>query len=97
VILTSALCIHYSQGMNAQYLTIRNLPADLSAALEREKRRRGVSLNQTVIDLLQLSLGVRGPRRNGLSRLAGTWSHAEYRDFVKRIESLNEIDEEMWK
>jgi hypothetical protein len=82
--------------MNAGHLTIRNLPADVSAALEREKRRRGVSLNQVVIDLLQLSLGVNGPRRNGLARLAGTWSEAEHRDFLKRIESLNEIDKEMW-
>jgi len=83
--------------MNARHLTIRNLPADLSAALERERRRRGVSLNQTVIDLLQLSLGVHGPRRNGLARLAGTWSEPEHREFLERIESLNEIDPEMWK
>jgi len=83
--------------MNARHLTIRNLPADLSAALERERRRRGVSLNQTVIDLLQLSLGVHGPRRNGLARLAGTWSEPEHWEFLERIESLNEIDPEMWK
>lgn len=83
--------------MNAQHLTIRNLPADLSAALGREKLRRGVSLNQTVIDLLQISLGVHGPRRNGLARLAGSWSEAEHRKFLERIESLNEIDSEMWK
>lgn len=83
--------------MNAKHLTIRNLPCDLSAALESEKRRRGVSLNQTVIDLLQIGLGVHGPRRNGLARLAGTWSEAEHREFLKQVECLNEIDSEMWK
>ncbi|HUK14762.1 MAG TPA: PIN domain-containing protein [Bryobacteraceae bacterium] len=33
--------------MSANHLTVRNLPADVSAALAREKRRRGKSLNQT--------------------------------------------------
>ena len=33
-------------------LTIRNLLPALADALDREKRRRGRSLNQTVIDLL---------------------------------------------
>ena len=95
--LTANLRIHCSQIVNARHLTIRNLPADLATALEHERRRRGVSLNQTVIDLLQLSLGVHEPRRNGLARLAGTWSEAEHRKFLERIESLNEIDSEMWK
>jgi hypothetical protein len=83
--------------MNAHHLTIRNLPPDLSAALDRERRRRSTSLNQTVIDLLQTCLGVHGPRRNGLSRLAGTWTEAEHRKFLERVEGLNEIDAEMWK
>jgi hypothetical protein len=34
-------------------LTIRNLPPALAEALDREKHRRGQSLNQTVIDLLR--------------------------------------------
>ena len=55
-------------------LTIRNLPDDVADALEREKRRRGESLNQTVIDLLFQGLGVSGVRSNGLARLAGAWS-----------------------
>lgn len=85
------------QIVNAQYLTIRSLPPALAIALDAEKRRRGVSLNQTVIDLLELSLGVRGTRSNGLSRLAGTWSEAEHRKFLHAVEGFNEIDPEMWK
>ena len=83
--------------MNAHYLTIRNVPPDLSKALEREKRRRGVSLNQAVIDLLEAGLGVREQRSNGLTRLAGTWSAAQHREFLKNIESFSEIDSELWK
>ena len=39
-------------------ITLRNIPPDLAAALDREKRRRGQSLNRTAIDLLRQGLGV---------------------------------------
>jgi hypothetical protein len=44
--------------MNACHLTVRNLPCELVATLEKEKRRRGASLNPTVIDLLRQRLGI---------------------------------------
>ena len=40
------------------YLTVRNLPPRVAEALDAEKRRREISLNQTVIELLQSSLGI---------------------------------------
>ena len=80
-----------------QHLTVRNLPQAVSAALEREKQRRGTSLNQTVIDLLRQSLGVDSARRNGLRRLAGTWTEAEHREFLTNIKSFDEIDPELWQ
>ena len=83
--------------MNARHLTIRNLPSDVSAAIEREKRRRGVSVNQTVIDLLRLSLGVSGTRSNGLARLAGSWSDAEHRQFLRKIRVFDRVDRDLWK
>jgi plasmid stability protein len=85
------------QSMSALNLTVRNLPEEVSAALEREKRRRGTSLNQTVIDLLRQSLGVPGTRNNGLARLAGTWTEADQQEFLSSIHSLNEIDPDLWK
>jgi len=84
-------------SVNAQHLTVRNLPDDLSAALKREKRRRGTSLNQTVIDLLRLSLGVRETRSNGLARLAGTWTEAEHRRFLDDNQIFEKIDPEWWQ
>lgn len=83
--------------MNAHHLTVRNLPAEVSAALSREKRRRGTSLNRTVIDLLRQSLGVGGTRSNGLARLAGTWTAADERRFLAKIRPFEEIDFELWK
>jgi plasmid stability protein len=79
-----------------KHLTIRNLPADVAEALEREKRRRGESLNQTVIELLSQGLGVGATRSNGLARLAGRWSDEEFRRFETAVETFEAIDPEHW-
>lgn len=78
-------------------LTIRNLPPGLADALDREKRLRGKSLNQTVIDLLGQGLGAQGVRSNGLGRLAGGWSEDEFRDFERVTAQLEAVDEELWR
>jgi plasmid stability protein len=78
-------------------LTIRNLPEDVAAALEREKRRRGTSLNQTVIELLGQGLGVEGARSNGLAALAGSWDEEQLRQFEEAVAPFEEIDPELWR
>jgi plasmid stability protein len=86
------------QGGDAvKALTIRNLPPELAEALQREKRRRGNSLNQTVIDLLAQGLGAQGARSNGLGRLAGGWSEDEFRDFERATAQFEAVDEELWR
>lgn len=77
-------------------LTVRNVPSELAEALEREQRRRGGSLNQTVIELLQQGLGVGGPRSNGLARLAGGWTEEEFREFEEAVAPFDAIDPELW-
>lgn len=80
-------------------LTIRGVSRPLADALEREKRRRKQSLNQTVLAVLSDRLGVgdAGPRRNGLSRLAGTWSPETARRFARDVASTEQIDDELWR
>jgi plasmid stability protein len=85
------------QIVNAAHLTVRNLPDEVAAALERERRRRGLSLNQTVIDLLRQGLGVPGTRTNGIGRLAGTWSDEEHREFLSAVSEFEAIDPDFWK
>ena len=77
-------------------LTVRNLPPEVAEALEREKRRRGTSLNQTVIDLLSQGLGVGGIRTNGLAGLSGKWSEEDYRRFERVVAPFAEVDPELW-
>lgn len=82
-----------------EHLTIRKVPRALARALEAEKKRRGTSLNQTVIDLLNQGLGVGSVTRrsNGLAQLAGGWSDDEFEQFQRALAMTEEIDEEMWR
>ena len=82
-----------------KHLTVRNIPGDLAEALQKEKGRRGTSLNQTVVDLLRQSLGVGASarRRNGLARLAGTWTEEDLRRFEEAVACTEQIDEELWR
>lgn len=80
-----------------KHLTIRNLPPDVAQALEREKRRRGESINQTVIGLLSKGLGVGSPRSNGLADLSGKWSEEDLEEFESAVAPFAEIDDELWR
>ena len=80
-------------------MTIRKVPTELAAALETEKRRRGLSLNRTVLSLIEEALGISEgkARSNGLRRLAGTWNEEEFRRFEEAIAPLGEIDGDLWR
>lgn len=79
-----------------KHLTVRNLPPAIAEALDRERRRRGASLNQTVIELLEQSLGVAGTPSNGLGRFAGRWSDEDFREFQEAVAGFDTIDAELW-
>jgi hypothetical protein len=102
MLLISMKCIHSLQKINAtekamKHLTIRSLPPSLSAALEEEKRRRGKSLNRTVIELLSQALGVGTTRSNGLGQLAGTWNEEGFRRFEEAVAPFESTDSEIWR
>ena len=81
------------------YMTVRNIDPDLARALEDEKRRRGKSINQTVIELLRqaLSLDWKSKGANGLEKLAGTWSQDEFESFERATAVFEQIDAEQWQ
>jgi hypothetical protein len=79
-------------------LTVRKVSEEIARALKQERLRRGISLNQLVLELLRQSLGLGSNRYdNGLSKLAGTWSAAELLEFNEQMSSLNQIDSELWQ
>lgn len=80
-------------------LTVRNVDARLASALARETKRRGTSLNQTVLNVLRRGLGIDTPepRTNGLEKLAGTWTAEEFAEFEAKVAMFEEIDPELWR
>jgi len=82
-----------------KYLTVRNVPNDLAAALQHETKRRRESLNQTVLDLLRQALGVGSSQMptNGLEQLAGTWTEDELAEFENAVARFQQIDDELWQ
>ena len=82
-----------------RHLTVRNVPDDLGRALDREKRRRGTSLNQTILDLLRDALGVETgrARSNGLAKLAGSWSEEYRKRFEDSLAVAEQVDEDLWR
>jgi hypothetical protein len=85
--------------MTAKHLTVRNVPREIGRALDAERRRRGTSLNQTVLDLLASALGVRTgrPAPNGLVRLAGTWSERDLAELEAATADFERTDDELWR
>ena len=81
-----------------EQLTIHNVPPELAQALEQESLRLREPLEQTVIELLRQGLRIRaaGEKRNGLARLAGTWTEEEYQNFEAAIAVTEQIDEDLW-
>jgi len=80
-------------------LTIRNVDTRLASALARETKRRGMSLNHTVLDLLRRGLGIdtTAPRKNGLEKFAGTWTAQEFEEFEANVAMFEQIDPELWR
>jgi hypothetical protein len=80
-------------------LTVRNVDARLASALARETKRRGKSLNQTVLDVLRRGLGIDapGPATNGLEKLAGRWTAEEFEQFEANVAMFERIDPEIWR
>ncbi|HEY0554947.1 MAG TPA: hypothetical protein VGG20_11815 [Thermoanaerobaculia bacterium] len=80
-------------------LTIQNLPSELAQALERESLRLQAPLDQTVIELLRraLRIGSLEGVRNGLARLAGTWTPEEHARFEADVAVTEQVDEDLWR
>ncbi len=80
-------------------ITVRSVSPDLHDALREESRRRGRSINETVLDILRHSLGLvpRSRYDNGLGLLAGSWGEEEFREFERNASMFTRIDNEVWR
>jgi uncharacterized protein (DUF302 family) len=82
-------------------MTIRGLDDLTIRALKEKAKQEGMSVNSTLVKLLQEELGLKKKKRtvvyNDLDYLAGTWSDKDFKEFKKKIEDFEKIDETTWK
>lgn len=91
------------QSMKA--ITLRNLPPAVSREIEERARKSGLSLNKTVLRLLEERLLPKdtagkallgGQRHHDLDDLAGAWSEEEAAEFDRALSDERRIDPELW-
>lgn len=83
-------------------ITLRNLPPGLVKLIEQEAEQSGLSLNRTVIRLLEKNTDFdareRGERTyDDLDHLEGSWSEAEAVEFDRVLAEQRRIDPELWE
>lgn len=81
-------------------ITLRNLPKKLDQTIQKRAKEKGISVNKTVIALLEVQLGMK-PKKpsveyHDLDNLAGAWTKAEAAAFDKTLTKQRAIDPELW-
>jgi antitoxin FitA-like protein len=70
-------------------ITVRNIPPGVAKAVKAKARKEGLSLNRAVVSLLEEAAGVAARAKpvvhHDLDHLAGTWSQAEYDEFMESL------------
>ncbi len=84
-------------------ITLRDIPEDIAKAIEKKSKKEKLSLNRTIITLLERGAGVASkhtsakPVYHDLDHLCGAWSKKEAEEFENNLKSQRKIDEELWK
>ena len=79
-------------------ITVRNIPATTEDKLRSLAKRSGLSLNQTVIHLLETATGGKPEaRRRDLSAIAAKWDDRDADAFDRATAPCESVDEEVWR
>ena len=82
------------------HITIRGIPKELDEELRSEAKRRGTSLNKTVVDYLKKAAGHgenRSTKRRDLASVAGKWTAEQAAEFDRHVAVFESLDEELWQ
>ncbi len=82
-------------------LTVRNIDDRLHAALKREARQRGMSVNRYVLQVLAEATGggtapMHAQVYHDLDHLAGTWTPEQAGEFSRFLDGQRQLDEALW-
>jgi hypothetical protein len=82
-------------------ITLRNIPPKLHDVIQRRADTDGLSLNKTVIRMLEEAAGQRTVTtrelHDDLDHLAGTWSDEDAAAFESALVEQRRVDPELWK
>jgi hypothetical protein len=82
-------------------ITLRNIPPPLQEVIRRRAGMDGLSLNKTVIRMLEEAVGQRTAAcrevHYDLDHLAGTWSEEEAAAFDEALAEQRRVDPELWR
>lgn len=82
-------------------VTLRNLPPHLDKTIRQRAREKRVSVNKTVITLLEEHLNRDSNKRvvlhHDLDELCGSWTKAEASAFDQSLAKQRGIDLDLWK
>lgn len=82
-------------------LSVRGVGEQSLRRLKQTARRRGISLNRLITDMLNgeagASGGVKAVEHADLDKLAGTWNAREAREFERATATFGQVDEDLWR
>jgi len=83
-------------------MTIRGLNDSLAEKLKQTAKQEGKSVNQLVIETLRKKFNMEKEKKftkihHDLDHLFGKWSQEEFEFIQDKIDSIRQIDEELWK
>jgi len=80
-------------------ITLRNIPPETAKKVERKAHDWNLSLNRTVLRILENALHDEGGdvRHHDLDDLVGIWSAEEAREFDEALAEQRRLDPELWK
>ena len=84
----------YDACMSRQ-MTIRGVSEEVGQRLESLSRSRGLSVNATVLAILESAVGF-DERRQRLARYA-TWTQEELEEFNEALSAQRSIDDPLWR
>lgn len=84
-------------------ITLRDVPDEIAKLIEKKSRKDNLSLNKTIISLLERGAGVMSAKKSArplyhdLDHLCGVWSKKEDKEFKNNLKRQRKIDEDLWK
>ncbi len=82
-------------------ISVRGVEEKALRKLKETARRRGISLNGLITEMLNEENGQKRPvtpvEHDDLDRLAGTWSAQDTREFQDATATFAQVDKEFWR